>query len=122
MTISATARETRVLLTQGPENAAYRSRGGEYGGPLGRPYYMPPPEPEPPPPCATAPRHGWGPLSPKGKCEDDCWATYIDDSRYCERLPKPQQRACKQKAFDKFVNCVRDCSRKYPDPRLPKGD
>ena len=70
------------------ENAPYRSHGGKYGGPLGRPYPMPSRE--------------------------------YAGGYYCARLPESQRSECRRKAVEAYVLCVRECSRKYPDPRLPK--
>ena len=70
----------------------------------------------------SAPRGSDDPLSDKGKCEDACFVKYMDDCAYCNRLPKPQQQPCRGKAMDDYALCVRECSRKYPDPRLPKVD
>lgn len=106
------------------ENAPYRSHGGEYGGPLGRPYPLPTREyaggyrlPAPP-----SPRWRLGPLTDKARCFESCFDKYNDDMNYCARLPESQQSECRRKAVEAYVLCVRECSRKYPDPRLPKDD
>jgi hypothetical protein len=97
------------------ENAPYRSHGGEYGGPLGRPYACSSsPEPIPAPP---APRWTWGPLNDKARCNERCFEKYMDDAAYCKRLPDRQRGECQRKAVDDYQLCVRECSRRYPRPK-----
>ena len=63
------------------ENAPYRGHGGEYGGPLSRPYPLPPREyaggyrlPAPP-----SPRWRLGPLTDKARCEEECNDEFNDN-------------------------------------------
>ncbi len=73
-------------------------------------------------PAPPSPRWTWGPLNDKGRCNERCFEKYNDDMNYCARLPERLRDECRDKAMDDYVLCVRDCSRKYPDPRLPKDD
>jgi hypothetical protein len=109
------------------QQRAYEREHGEnhsnrwlYPGPLGRPY--PCAGSEAPIPAPPAPRWTWGPLNDKGRCFERCFEKYNDDMDYCFRLPESQRGACRRKAVEDYVLCVRECSRKYPDPRLPKDD
>jgi hypothetical protein len=73
-------------------------------------------------PAPPSPRWTWGPLNDKGRCQEMCFKKYNDDMDYCARLPDGLRGSCRRKAAEDYALCVRDCSRKYPDPRLPKDD
>jgi hypothetical protein len=75
-------------------------------------------------PMFAPPAPSWrdGPLNDKGRCVEACFDKYNDDMDYCARLPEQMRPQCRRKAMDDYALCVRDCSRKFPDPRLPNGD
>lgn len=77
---------------------------------------------EVPIPAPPAPRWTLGPLDDKGRCMERCFERFDDDMSYCARLPEDMRRRCREKASEDYSLCVRECSRKYPDPRLPKDD
>ncbi len=71
------------------------------------------------PDTPQAPQHGAGPLNDKARCEDKCWDAYLVDTGRCRKMrDKEKRHACWEKASDDLALCNRECSRKYPDPRL----